>query len=255
VLWNGEYYRQVIDDVDAHRYQYGEGALSDQLLGQFHAALGGLGDIVPAERVRSALTAIVDHNFRDDLTAHESTQRTYAVNGEGGLLLGSWPRGGRPAIPFVYSDEVWTGIEHQVATTLVYAGMPDEGLRIERTLRARYDGSARSPWNEIECGNHYARSMASWGLLLAFTGAQWDAPTRTLAFAPAVDAPLRALFTTGSAWGRVEVDGDALTLRVEGGILDVDRLVLRGHELSGPFTLATGESRTVARDLITQETP
>ena len=254
VLWNGEYYRQVIDDVDAHRYQYGEGVLSDQLLGQFHAFVDGLGEILPAERVRSALSAIVAHNFRDDLTAHESTQRVYALNDEGGLLLASWPRGGRPAIPFVYSDEVWTGIEHQVAASLVYAGLVDDGLRIERTLRARYDGGARNPWNEIECGNHYARSLASWALLLAFTGAQWDAPTRTLAFAPAVDEPLRALFTTGSAWGRVEVDGDALTLHVEGGVLDLDRLVLRGRELSGPLHLAAGESRTAAPDPTPQET-
>jgi uncharacterized protein (DUF608 family) len=75
VLWNGEYYRQVIDDVDAHRYQYGEGVLSDQLLGQFHAWINGLGDLLPRERLRSALGAIVAHNHRSDLTAHESTQR------------------------------------------------------------------------------------------------------------------------------------------------------------------------------------
>lgn len=257
VLWNGEYYRQVIDDVDAHRYQYGDGVLSDQLLGQFHAYVNGLGDLLPRERVRSALGAIVRHNFRDDLTAHESTQRVYALNDEGGLLLASWPRGGRPEIPFVYSDEVWTGIEHQVAASLVYAGLPDEALRIERTLRDRYDGSARNPWNEIECGNHYARSLASWGLLLAFTGAQWDAPSRTLSFTPAETGPTRALFTTGTAWGRVEIDGDDVALHVDGGRLDLDRLVVRGHALrqaqepTGPLQLAAGDSvalRTTSTD-------
>jgi non-lysosomal glucosylceramidase len=250
-LWNGEYYRQVIDDVDAHRYQYGEGVLSDQLLGQFHAYLNGLGELVPRERVRSALGAIVRHNFRDDLTAHESTQRVYALNDEGGLLLASWPRGGRPAIPFVYSDEVWTGIEHQVAASLVFAGSTDEALRIERTLRARYDGTARNPWNEIECGNHYARSLASWGLLLAFTGAQWDAPARTLSFAPAEPGPMRVLFTTGDAWGRVEIDGDEAVLHVDGGLLELDRLVIDGREASGPLRLAAGQNaglRTTSTD-------
>lgn len=259
VLWNGQFYRQVIDDVDAHRYQYGEGVLSDQLLGQFHAWINGLGDLLPRERVRRALGAIATHNHRTDLTAHESTQRVYALNDEGGLLLASWPFGGRPAIPFVYSDEVWTGVEHQVAASLAYAGMADEALELERTLRARYDGTTRSPWNEIECGNHYARSLASWALLLAFTGVQWDAPTRTLSFDPVGAEPVRALFTTGDAWGRVEIAGHELTLHVDGGRLVLDRLILRGRPASGPLVVAAGESIThttaPASDPSLQETP
>ncbi|GLJ61352.1 hypothetical protein GCM10017576_14810 [Microbacterium barkeri] len=255
VLWNGQYYRQVIGDVDAHRYQYGDGVLSDQLLGQFHAWINGLGDLLPRERVRRALGAIVTHNHRSDLTAHESTQRVYALNDEGGLLLASWPLGGRPAIPFVYSDEVWTGVEHQVAASLAYAGLVDEALEVERTLRARYDGTTRNPWNEIECGNHYARSLASWGLLLAFTGAQWDAPTRTLAFDPIGDEPFRAAFTTGQAWGRVDISGDDIVLHVDGGRLDLDRLVLRGCTASGPLIVAAGDSVACAATPIPDPSP
>lgn len=241
-LWNGEYYRQVIDDVDAHRYQYGDGILTDQLLGQFHAFVNGLGYILPADRVGSALAAIVAHNHRDDLTAHESTQRVYALNDEGGLLLASWPRGGRPSIPFVYSDEVWTGIEHQVAASLLYTGRIEDALRIERSLRARYDGTHRNPWNEIECGNHYARSLASWALLLAASGVQWDAPTRVLSFAPAVPGPFRSLFTTGTGWGRVEIDDHALTVHVDGGVLDVGELQLSGETIGRDIRLRAGAS-------------
>jgi len=244
-LWNGEYYRQVIDDADAHRYQYGEGVLSDQLLGQFHAFVNGLGHLLPEERVDSALGAIARYNLRDDLSAHESTQRVYALNDEGGLLLASWPRGGRPAIPFVYSDEVWTGVEHQVAASLLFAGRYDDALRIERALRARYDGTHRSPWNEIECGNHYARSLASWALLLGVSGAQWDAPERVLSFAPATDRPFRSLFTTGSGWGRVEIDRDALTLRLDGGTLDIGDLRLHGRTVGRSIRLRAGESHTI----------
>ncbi|TFB16267.1 hypothetical protein E3V93_06355 [Microbacterium sp. 3H14] len=241
-LWNGEYYRQVIDDVDAHRYQYGDGILTDQLLGQFHAFVNGLGYILPADRVGSALAAIVAHNHRDDLTAHESTQRVYALNDEGGLLLASWPRGGRPSIPFVYSDEVWTGIEHQVAASLLYTGRIEDALCIERSLRARYDGTHRNPWNEIECGNHYARSLASWALLLAASGVQWDAPTRVLSFAPAVPGPFRSLFTTGTGWGRVEIDDHALTVHVDGGVLDVGELQLSGETIGRDIRLRAGAS-------------
>lgn len=252
-LWNGEYYRQVIDDPDAHRYQYGDGVLSDQLLGQFHAFVNGLGHILPAENVDSALAAIVAHNHRDDLSAHESTQRVYALNDEGGLLLASWPRGGRPAIPFVYSDEVWTGIEHQVAASLLFAGRVDDALLIERSLRARYDGRHRSPWNEIECGNHYARSLASWALLLGASGAQWDAPTGVLSFAPASDGLFRSLFTTSTGWGRVEIDDDALALHLDGGTLDVAELHFRGSTVGRDIRLRAGESHRSS--LISTPTP
>ena len=223
------------------------GGISGVVLDRFvHALTERAGDLLPRERLRSALAAVVEHNHRSDLTAHESTQRVYALNDEGGLLLASWPRGGRPAIPFVYSDEVWTGIEHQVAASLVYAGLADEALLVERTLRARYDGEARNPWNEIECGNHYARSLASWGLLLAFSGAQWDAPARTLSFDPASDGPFRSLFTAGDAWGRVEVDDDELTLHVDGGTLVLDSLLLSGRALdtSASLHLTAGQSVT-----------
>lgn len=245
VLWNGEYYRQVIGDLDEHRYQYGDGVLSDQLLGQFHAFVNGLGYLLPEERVSSALGAIVKYNHRSDLSAQESTQRVYALNDEGGLLLASWPQGGRPTIPFVYSDEVWTGVEHQVAASLLFAGRVDEALVIERSLRARYDGAHRSPWNEIECGNHYARSLASWALLLGASGAQWDAPTRTMAFGPAEQGDFRSLFTTGTGWGRVEIDADHLTLTLDGGRLDIDDLYLRGVPVARNIQLVAGESYAV----------
>lgn len=241
-LWNGEYYRQVIGDADAHRYQYGDGVLSDQLLGQFHAFVNGLGHILPPERVDSALAAIVAHNHRDDLSAHESTQRVYALNDEGGLLLASWPHGGRPAIPFVYSDEVWTGVEHQVAASLLYAGRVDDAILVERSLRGRYDGRHRSPWNEIECGNHYARSLASWALLLGASGVQWDAPSGELSFAPATGGDLRSLFTTGTGWGRVEIDEHELAIHLDGGTLDVADLRLRGRTVGRDIRLRAGDT-------------
>ena len=167
LCWNGEYYEQRLDDVDAYPYQHGTGCLSDQLLGQQMAHLLGLGHLLPREHVRTALESIYHHNYLQDFTNHVNTQRTYVLNDEAGLLVCSWPRGGRPRVPFPYSDEVFTGIEYQVATHLIYEGLVDEGLTIVRAVRARHDGVRRNPWNEVECGNHYARSMASWGLLPA----------------------------------------------------------------------------------------
>jgi hypothetical protein len=245
LLFNGEYYEQKLDDVDARRYQYGTGCLSDQVFGQLLAHVAGLGHVLPAEHVRSAIAAVYRHNFRADLTGHQSVQRTYAVPGEAGLVLCSWPRGGRPRIPFVYSDEVWTGIEYQVATHLIFEGLVGEGLHMVRAVRERHDGRRRNPWNEVECGNHYARSLASWGLILALSGADYDACAATLTFAPRLGGDeLRTIFTTGTGWGELILHPGGAQLRLLGGRLDLDSLTVahprHGLLAAGPVRLAAG---------------
>ncbi|HMO60032.1 MAG TPA: GH116 family glycosyl hydrolase, partial [Roseiflexaceae bacterium] len=214
LLWNGEYYIQLLEDVDAYKYQHGLGILSDQLLGQLHARVLGLGDLLPADHVRSAVRAIFTHNFKRDFTNHANAQRTYVLNDEAGLLLCSWPHGGRPRLPFVYSDEVWTGIEYQVAAHLIYEGWLAEGLEIVEAVRARHDGVRRNPWNEVECGHHYARSMASWALLLALSGFQCDMDEGWISFAPVEDAStdpnsFHCFWSCGRGWGSYTQERDA----------------------------------------------
>ena len=202
VLWNGEYYVQRFKDEPNARYQFGEGCLSDQLLGQWLSHVVGLGHILPEEQVRSALKSILRYNWRENLLEHENCQRTYALNDESGLLLCTWPRGGRPTYPFPYCDEVWTGIEYQVAAHLIYEGLVEDGLRIVRGVRERYDGLKRNPWDEVECGHHYARAMSSWSLLLALSGFEYNAPEKTIGFAPKVfKEDFKCFFSTGSGWG------------------------------------------------------
>ncbi|MGV8978528.1 MAG: GH116 family glycosyl-hydrolase [Cellulomonas sp.] len=236
LLFNGEYYEQKLVDIDSVRYQYGTGVLSDQLFGQYLAHVTGLGHVLPAEHVKSAIESVFRYNFRTDLSEHHSVQRTYALGHEAGLLLCSWPHGGRPRIPFVYSDEVWTGIEYQVAAHLIFEGLVDEGLTLVRAVRARYDGTNRNPWNEVECGNHYARSLASWAVLIAMTGAQYDATARSLAFASAQGGALETFFSTGSGWGRASIDDTGVTLTLDFGTLALDDLTVGGR----PLTLTSG---------------
>ena len=202
LLWNGEYYMQNLPDVNAFRYQYGQGCLSDQLLGQCLAHVAGLGYVLPSEHVRSAMKAVYQHNFVKDLRGRANVQRTYVLDGESGLLLCTWPRGGRPRLPFVYCDEVWTGIEYQVATHLIYEGFIEEGLRIVEAVRERHDGVRRNPWNEVECGHHYVRSLASWGLLPALSGFRYDMVRKRISFSPVISAgDFSCFFSTASAWG------------------------------------------------------
>jgi len=201
-LFNGEYFIQKYDRSKGYKYQYGDGCLSDQLLGEWLSATIGLGDLIPEEYTKKALKAIFNYNWKDNLSDHSNCQRTYALNDEKGLILCTWPRGNREKFPFPYSDEVWTGFEYQVASHLIYEGFIKEGLTIVRALRERFDGLKRNPWDEPECGHHYARAMASWALLLALSGYEYDGRNFAVSFKPRLNlSNFRCFFSTDSGWG------------------------------------------------------
>jgi len=201
-LFNGEYFIQRYDRSKGYRYQYGDGCLSDQLLGEWLSTTIGLGNLIPEEYTKKALKSIFNYNWKDNLSDHSNCQRTYALNDEKGLILCTWPRGNRERFPFPYSDEVWTGFEYQVASHLIYEGFIKEGLTIVRALRERFDGLRRNPWDEPECGHHYARAMASWALLLALSGYEYDGRNFAISFKPRLAlSNFRCFFSTDSGWG------------------------------------------------------
>jgi hypothetical protein len=258
-LFNGEYYLQKVEylglrdtsfaNTVAHvdekssemqqllkregpKYQYGSGCLSDGAIGEWMARTYGIETPLKRANVRSHLAAIFRHNFKTDLSEHANAQRPgYAMGREPGLLLCSWPNGGKPTLPFVYSDEVWTGIEYQVASHLIQEGLVAEGLTIVKALRSRYDGRTRNPWNEYECGNYYARAMASYSLLQALSGFRYSAVQKTLWFGPQLEVrPFRSFFSTASGFGAITLEGNSISLRVIEGELAVEKLILGGKE-------------------------
>jgi hypothetical protein len=245
-LWNGEYYVQKYDRVMETKYQYGEGCLSDMLLGQWLGMVAGLDRYLPADRIKSSLAAIYKYNFLADFRNFSNVQRTYALNDEKGLLLCSWPKGGRPPLPFPYSDEVWTGIEYQVASHLIYEGLLEEGLSVVKAVRDRYDGRRRNPWNEVECGHHYARAMSSWGVLLALGGYSYSGPEMRMGFAPKMNAEdFRTVWTAGSGWGTYAQKSDAaggMAISLEAGAGTVD---LKEFDVSLPPAAAGKTVRSV----------
>lgn len=146
--------------------------------------------------------AVYRNNFLPSMEEHINVQRVYALNDEAGLICCSWPNGEKPAIPFVYSDEVWTGFEYQTATHLIYEGFFEEALTLVKAVRNRYDGVRRNPWSEVELGNHYVRAMASWGLLIASSGFRYDLTKEEISFAPVISQKnFTCFFSTGSCWG------------------------------------------------------
>ena len=201
-LFNGNYYIQELEAVDAYRYQYGKGCLTDQLLGQFMAQTAGLGYVLPKEHVKKALASIYRHNFKECMDDVPNVQRTYALNDEAGLVLCSWPEGGRPRFPFAYCDEVWTGVEYTVAVNMIHEGMIEEAFTIIKAIRDRYDGYKRCPWSETEAGHHYIRPMSSFSLIPALAGFQCDMVKKTMSFCPVINEKDYSTFwINGKAWG------------------------------------------------------
>jgi len=240
-LFNGEYFIQKVqwEDLRAKinidgmndenrelfmkegpKYQYGKGCLSDGIIGAWMALVCGLGEIIDSQKVRKHLLSVYKYNLKKDLTDHSNPQRPgYAIGKEGGLLLCTWPKGEKPSIPFVYSDEVWTGIEYQVASHLISFGYISEGLEIVRTCRERYDGSHRNPFNEYECGHWYARAMASYALLQGFTGIRYDAVDKILYIKPSIKGDFRSFISTNTGFGTAGItDGKPFIEIVEGQI-------------------------------------
>lgn len=97
-------------------------------------------------------------------------------------------------------------MEYHVAAHLIYEGWLDPTLEIVAAVRARHDGVRRNPWDEVECGHHYARSMSSWALLMALSGYHCDMAAARMSFAPQIAAStdpdmFSCFWSYGRGWG------------------------------------------------------
>ncbi len=255
-LYNGEYYDQKIDLKDKNilkpyeqkgltmqnqdiydgywnserkevKYQIGEGCGIDQVLAQWHANLIGLGEIFERDKVKSALRSIYRYNFicaRD----HFNPCRLYCVDDEKGLLICNWPDGKeKPFIPVPYAEETMHGFEYQAASHMIREGLEEYGLECIRAIRSRYDGEKRNPWNEYECGSNYARSMASYALLLTYSGFRYDMGQKMIGFAPIHPKNFRCFWSLDSGWGKVEYQEKQVRIDIRYGQLNLQRLEIR----------------------------
>jgi uncharacterized protein (DUF608 family) len=209
------------------KYQYGKGCLSDGVLGAWIAEVCGLGNIVDSAKVASHLKSVHKYNFRSDLSDHSNPQRpSYALGSEGGLLLCTWPKGEMLSLPFVYSNEVWTGIEYQVASHLMFMGEVEKGLEIVRTCRDRYDGSVRNPFDEYECGHWYARAMSSYGMLQGLTGVSYDAVTQELLINSQI-GDFTSFISTETGFGNVGLKNGKPFLKTVYGEITVKEFIVK----------------------------
>lgn len=227
-LFTGEYYVQRLLPGDPTEFQWVDGCLADQLIGQWWAHELGLGHLLPAEHVRTALRSVVRYNLRHGFTDFVHPYRVFADGDDGGLLMCTWPHGGRPPVPTRYADEVWTGSEYQVAAHCLREGLVEEGQAVLAALWTRYDGRRRNPFNEVECGDHYVRALAGWSVLEAITGFGQDSAAGRLTFRHPDVTGHAVPFLSSHGWGSWSATGDGLVLECSAGRVDVRELTITG---------------------------
>ena len=245
-LFNGEYYEQQIQppmtadnvapslmgitngkndiDLTSPDYQLGKGVLVDQLVGQFFAHLVGLGYLAKEENIKTTLQSIMKYNYVENMASHANFHRSYALGEESALLMAAYPIG-RPEKPFPYYTEAMTGFEYTAAIGMLQEGQTEDGLKVIRSIRDRYDGKKRSPFNEAEAGHHYARSMVAWAAVLATTDFHYSAVDKSMTV---TSNPGTYFWSNGYSWGTCEVKDKEAVLTVLYGKLELDSFTIDG---------------------------
>ena len=227
-LFNGEFYEHHIPEGASKVAQLGKGCLVDQLVGQYLSHTAGLGYVLDKEHVQTTLKSIMKYNYVDNFNEHFNTFRSFALGDEAGLVMASYPKEGTLLdFPFPYYTELMTGFEYSTAAHMIYEGQVESGLKIFGDIRNRYDGYKRNPFNEGEYGHRYARAMAAWAGILAYTGFQYSAVEQSMSF----NAKNGNFFwSNGYQYGTVEVldsgSGKKVILTSKNGDLTISSFTL-----------------------------
>jgi len=236
-LFNGEYYEHKITDpktfefldmadpnVQIPIYQLGSGCLVDQLVGQYMAHVCGLGYLAQKDNVQTALKTVMKNNYIERFDNIFNNMRSYVMDKESGLIMASWPKG-RLKVPFPYFAESMSGFEYAAAIGMLYEGQTEAGLKCIKSIRDRFDGERRNPFDEPECGHHYARAMASWSAPMAFSRFNYSGHEKAMSF---TSVPGTYFWSNGYAWGTCVIAGKKADLKVLHGGISINQFTLEG---------------------------
>ena len=253
-LFNGKFFCQQVNLTDKQategrerywneetgqiKYQIGQGCIIDQVLADWHSALIGRGEIFDKNKKKKALKTLYKYNFKPSMRKVANTWRNFSVNDESGTIICSYPEGfDKPAIPITYCEETMTGFEYSLGGLMIKEGLVKEGERIVKAVRDRFDGKKRNPWNEFECGSNYARSMASYALLLIYSGFTYDMNENRIGFNPVNKGDFNSLWSVKNSWGEVEIKDNITKLSIKGNPFTVNKFGLRKGEKAVSVTV------------------
>lgn len=246
-LFNGKYFIQKInlkdksivddfncsdmfwsDELDEISYQIADGCIIDQLIGQWHAKLCGIGDIFDNKQAKTAAYNIFKNNFKESMRDFVNPWRLFAYNDDGGTVICSYPEDiKKPKNPIPYSEEVMSGFEYSFAGILIMYGLYDEAIKVIQTARKRYNGKNRNPWDDEECGHNYVRSMAAFSLIPVISGFVADLPRKKLTFSPVItQKPFKSIWSTATGWGTFELNDNKVILSLKKGNISLRELTL-----------------------------
>lgn len=248
-LFNGKYFNQLVDLSEksvldrydaAHgywneeakeiKYQVADGCIIDQMLADWHAVLIGKNGVFDLEKKRTALKNLYKNNYKPSMRSVVNMWRNFSLNDEAGTIICSYPEGAKlPAIPIPYCEETMTGLEYALAGLMISHGYIAEGENIVKAVRDRYDGEKRNPWNEIECGSNYARSMASYALMPIYSGFSFDMTKKHIGFAP-IQNNGKYLFSACESWGSVEFYEGRCDISILGNALTLNSITIPDTE-------------------------
>ena len=246
-LFNGKYFIQKIDikdktiidkydatesywnsEVNQIAHQIAQGSAIDQMLAQWHADIIGLGDIFDKEQVSGALAEMMKINFKESMRYFANAWRVFAINDEAGAIICDYPNGvEKPEFPISYGGESMTGFEYAFAGLLCSRGNIQDGIKVVKAVRDRFDGEKRNPWNEFECGSNYARSMASYALIPILSGFEFDMPNNYIGFNPYETSSFKCIWSLADAWGNFEINNNIVKINIYGGKISLKSIGLK----------------------------
>ncbi len=248
-LFNGKYFNQSVDLSDKSmlerydgaqnywneeakeiKYQVADGCMIDQMLADWHAVLVGKEGVFDHEKKKIALENLYKNNYKPSMRSVVNMWRNFSLNDESGTVICSYPEGAKlPAIPIPYCEETMTGFEYALAGLMISEGFITEGENIVKAVRDRYDGEKRNPWNEIECGSNYARSMASYALMSIYSGFSFDMTIKHIGFDPIQNSG-RYLFSACESWGSIELNEGRCDIFILGNALTLNSMTIPAIE-------------------------
>lgn len=239
-LFNGEYFiqkldlsnKELVDSFDATatywneetkeiKYQICNGSSIDQMTAQWHADILGLGDIFDPEQVDKALDSMMKNNYKTTMRDFANFWRLFSIYDEAGSVICVYPEGvSKPKIPIPYCEETMTGFEYAFSGLLMSRGKYEQGYKVVKAVRDRFDGLRRNPWNEYECGSNYARSMASFANIAILSGYDIDMPNKHIGFNPHTkDKDYSCIWSVADGWGNFEIKNGVVSFDIFGGAL------------------------------------